>query len=864
MNRDIAAALATGVCIVALATPAQAQQRAFNIPAGSLKAALDAYGRQSGRAIIYRADDVRGVRSPGYRGSASPEIVLEALLSNTGFTARTDNSGAVAIVRIREAAASSGADAEEASSRDQVILVTGTSIRGNNPNSAALDVYTRRDLDNLGIVSVDQLLRMIPQNLNSTGSVGANSIGHAANQRNINAPDLRGLGPGATLSLLNGRRLPLANLGRGSDLSLIPLGAVERVEVLTDGASAIYGADAVGGVFNFILRDHYEGALTSISYGVRGDGGYSEFQFDQSGGVDWGSGGALASFTIRSAEPFRGQEVDFVASPVTTLSPADNRQSVFLSAHQNIGSRARIFIDMLYSDRMSQSTTQPTIQPGNTTTITNTYTEQLFGSAGFSVNLTDSLNFDLIATYGKLDDEASFSRYRNGVQLGTPRRSPQSFESAEITAKLDGKLFTLASEDVRFALGAGYLDQGLIFGGYDLGRGTRYAFGELNVPVIGAGRHIPLVQRLELNLSARYTSTSDFGDSFDPKVGIYWRLNDSLAARGTWAHSFRAPELLQLAPSESFIEILPVDWAGGSLPDPFTNDRSTVYLAVTDIGNPNLGPETSESFTLGLEFTPPSIRGLRVSATYYNIDYTNRIGFPPGLFEIAEDPETFGELIRIPDLATIQALVANSLGVFDYTDFSQYDADANALFGRATRLILNGITNIASQKTSGFDVAIDYNWTLRNARMRAGAKFTYMISNDEQTSPSLPSLRRLNTVSYPVDLRGRVYLGIDQGGWSGQLTLNYVDGYLNTAVEPAERIDSWTTLDLVAAYNFGAREGLLGGLRLGLTIRNIFNTDPPFVTATAFGSGNIANINYDAANHDPFGRMFMFNLTKEW
>jgi len=861
MNRDFAAALAAGVGIVALAAPAQAQERDFDIPAGSLKAALDAYGRQSGRPLIYRADDVRGVRSPGYRGSASPEVALAALLANTGFTARTDDSGAAAVIRIRQAAASSGTDAQDASPHDEEITVTGTSIRGANPNSAALDVYTRRDLDNLSVVSVDQLLRVIPQNLNSTGSVWANSIGRAINARNINAPDLRGLGPGATLSLLNGRRLPLANLGRASDLSLIPLGAVERVEILTDGASSIYGSDAVGGVVNFILRKHYEGALTSLSYGVRGDGGYSEVQLDQTGGIDWGSGGALASFTIRSAEPFRGREVDFVASPITTLAPVDDRMSAFLSAHQNIGRHARIFFDLLYSDRTSQSTTEQ----GNAVFINDTETEQIFGSIGFSAGLSDSVNFDLIATYGKLDDSLTVAQFEDGVLVRPPRSGPQSFESAEITAKLDGTLFTLASEDVLFAVGAGYLEQDFTFAIFDLERETRYAFAELIVPIIGAGRAIPLFQRLELNLSARYTSTSDFGDSFDPKVGIYWRLNDSLAARGTWSHSFRAPELLQLVRPESIIEILPVDSLLGSFPDPFSNDRSTVYLAVTDAGNPNLGPETSESFTFGVQFTPPSVSGLWASATYFNIDYSDRIAFPPSLLEIAQDPELYGELIGIPDLATIEALVANAFGVLDYSDFS-FDPfpDANVLAGRATRLILNGITNIASQQTSGIDVAVDYDWPLRSARMRAGAKFTYMIANEERATPTLPAIERLNTVAYPVALRGRAYLGIDRGGWSGQLTLNHVDDYLNTAVEPAERIDSWTTLDVNAAYDFGTRAGVLRGLRLGLTIRNLLNTDPPFVAATDTPVGATAGINYDAANHDPFGRIFLLSLTKEW
>lgn len=102
----IAAVLSAGVCIAMLATPAHAEQRRFNIPPGSLKAALDAYGRQSGRAIIYKADEVQEVRSAGFRGTSPPQDALNAILDRTGFTARFDDSGAIAIMRLAAAPSS--------------------------------------------------------------------------------------------------------------------------------------------------------------------------------------------------------------------------------------------------------------------------------------------------------------------------------------------------------------------------------------------------------------------------------------------------------------------------------------------------------------------------------------------------------------------------------------------------------------------------------------------------------------------------------------------------------------------------------------------------------------------------------------
>src|SRR3546814_15744788 len=88
MIRSLAAALATTTCMVALAAPAAAQTHEYNIPAGSLKAALDASVRQSGRQVVYRADEVRSARSPGVRGSLSTAVPLAALLAGSGFTPR--------------------------------------------------------------------------------------------------------------------------------------------------------------------------------------------------------------------------------------------------------------------------------------------------------------------------------------------------------------------------------------------------------------------------------------------------------------------------------------------------------------------------------------------------------------------------------------------------------------------------------------------------------------------------------------------------------------------------------------------------------------------------------------------------------
>lgn len=157
MIKSVAAALSCGVCIVALAAPApaQAETREYRIPAGALKAALDAYARQSGQQVIYRVDEVRRVRSRGARGSISAEAALDAILSGTGFTARRDSSGALAIVQINIAdfPATGEAIAESATAEPEgasEIIVTGTRIRGSAPAGSDVIVIDREEIERSG------------------------------------------------------------------------------------------------------------------------------------------------------------------------------------------------------------------------------------------------------------------------------------------------------------------------------------------------------------------------------------------------------------------------------------------------------------------------------------------------------------------------------------------------------------------------------------------------------------------------------------------------------------------------------------------------------------------------------------------
>lgn len=172
------------------------------------------------------------------------------------------------------AVASSSAFAQEQATNLDRITVTGSNIpRTNTETPSPVQVVTRQEIDRTGKTTVAEYLQTLTAD-------GAGSIpktfgnGFAGGGAGIS---LRGLGAGSTLVLLNGRRMAtygLADDGQKvfTDLSTIPLDAVERVEVLKDGASAIYGSDAIAGVVNIILRSDFQGAILRGSYGVSGDG----------------------------------------------------------------------------------------------------------------------------------------------------------------------------------------------------------------------------------------------------------------------------------------------------------------------------------------------------------------------------------------------------------------------------------------------------------------------------------------------------------------------------------------------------------------------------------------------------------------
>ena len=225
--------------------------------------------------------------------------------------------------------------------RNGEILVTGSRIRQNPNNSALpLQIITNEEVQRNGISSPEQLLMHLTTNGTGADNLASNADVVTGAQRGTNGlsgANLRGQGSAATLVLLNGRRIAAHGLsGSAVDVNQIPFSVIDRIEVLKDGASAIYGTDAVGGVINFITRKDYQGiglqGFTDTTehgggniYRVSATAGFGDLRtqgFNVMGAVSYSWNkilrGNQRSF-VNGNQPNRGLSIDTRGTPIATI-----------------------------------------------------------------------------------------------------------------------------------------------------------------------------------------------------------------------------------------------------------------------------------------------------------------------------------------------------------------------------------------------------------------------------------------------------------------------------------------------------------------------------------------------------------------
>ncbi len=649
-----AALLALGVMATpsaALAQEATAQRRSYAIPPGTLREALDALASQADLSIVYAPELVSGKTTEGLSGQFTPMEALRRLLTGSGLT--WEEVGVATVVlkagfrsppqpyrRPKDEASSDDVHQDGAVVELEKITVTGSHIRGLPGSASPLLRFDREDIERSGYASLGQFVESLPQNfgggatqdsIGTEGSVGNDGFGEAAN--------LRGLGPGATLVLLNGRRLaPGGNSGQFIDISMIPVSAIQRIEVLTDGASAIYGADAVGGVINVITREDYEGAETTLRYGNASGSDANEVLATQSLATSWSSGNAMIVAEYFRRDPLLAKDRDFAsaADPDTTLLPEQLRRSLYGSLSQDISRSVTAFADMLYTQRDSEHRKVVGF-PERLQDRQAAANEQFSGSLGMRIDPGGRWSGEIVAGYSDFSFESRLDR------AGELTESDVDTDTTSVDARLNGSLARLPGGNLSAAFGVGYRRENVdtIFDDEIPSRNVRVAFGELFFPIVGPDNRRPGIEALEFSVAARYEDFSDFGSKVTPKYGMRWSPMAGFTLRGTYGKSFKAPTLAQLVGgTESFLAFVPSDFGFDVAGDP-------LIFARTQSARPDLDAEEATSWTVGLDVQP---RGgpFKLSLTYYDIDFTGRIADPVvgGFAEFFNNPQAFGD--RLP------------------------------------------------------------------------------------------------------------------------------------------------------------------------------------------------------------------------
>lgn len=897
-----------------LCTPwlAQANPLAFKIPAGPAQSALELFGKQSGLQVLYTQDTVTGRKTQAVEGQYEPPAALQRLLEGSGLTYRIANERAVTIVRLGPAASdktSSSSEspdgqpsgqsrgslqlaqttpeqgaqdasveqpeqAEEERQKEglQEVLVTGTHIKGAVSVGAPIRTLDSREIAESGYTTTEQLLQSLPENFRG-GAAGASADAFFSSGPNAgfngtfgSGINLRGLGNAATLVLVNGHRVTPSGSGYFVDVSTIPISAIDHIDVLSDGASAVYGSDAVAGVVNIVLKKDTQGIEVGARYGA--SNGLSNYGADAQVGDHWGNGG----FTFASDFAHQGildagnrAFTSTVGSP-TTLLPSYDQTGLVLEGNQGIGDRVEVRGDAQYTGSTKTAYNSAEESAGVPTIANTPRVNRWSASFQASYRISDSwvLQYDIAGGVGVENMTVDYSGFLSQYSYVDKETS----RLVDDTLGASGDLFSLPAGPIKSALGVSYRREGFsreerltvldIAANNDVSRSVKSTYGELLVPVFGESHTAPGIRRLTLSAAVRWDRYSDFGSTTNPKYGISWYPLEELEIRGAHSTSFRAPatgtELLDRQIGTQSVNVYSF----------LSTDRATQVPVVYLIGaTPTLGPETADNTTVGFDYKPAQIPQFGLTFNYYAISYSQQIATPPFSTAALSTPSLAYVITKYPTNAALQAVVTSLIEAG-----AVYSDDTGGIFGPnplATALYVDDgrIQNLSKTNTSGVDVGVRYAFLFSTDRIDTRLDATYIDQYSVRLTPSAPPFSEANSVGYPAKLRVRGQAIWTRGPISLAIAANYTGGYPDTSSASPREVTSFTTIDLVARFAMPDRApSLLRGLVASLAATNIFDRSPPYVSDGVLGA--FAGSHYDAANANPIGRAVEIQLSKHW
>ncbi len=745
--------------------------------------------------------------------------------------------------------------AAAATEEPDTIIVTGTRQTGIKAADSAAPIQVL-GADALARVGQPNLIQALSQIL---PSFTAEAFGGDTANLTLSAR-LRGLSPNQTLVLINGkRRHPTANLhvlggpyqGAASpDLDLIPPAAIERIEVLQDGAAAQYGSDAIAGVINIILKSDSEGGFLSGTAGGYYKGGGKTFAetgriatklgesgffdltvfhrfhgFSQQGGADRrladGNGVALsgrpASWTSIPGWPNLNAIVGDARSTLSTAvyNAGYDFGDVQLYSFGSYGHRdAQAHENYRLPNRISRVVNGVTILPfPNGFSPLESLEEDDFAFTGGVKGTSDGWHWDLSGTYGgdtnKIStlDSANASLYTDTGFTPTNFYDGQ-FKSTQFTGNLDvskefdwglakptNVAFGAEYRRETFAIGSGdpgsiYKEGGQSYPGFrptDAGNYKRSAYaGYIDVA-------LHPVDKWLVDLAGRYEHYSDFGSTWNGKLTTRYDFSDGFALRGTVATGFRAPTL-----AESYYSATNVSPTSAVVQLPANSAAAKI------IGFQNLSPEKSTSFSLGTVIRPTSKLTITIDA--YQTKVRNRI------------------------VGTGTLLGLNSGVVVNQNVINAITANGNILDPTVTFVGASVFANGADTRTRGIEFVATLPTDFDFGRVQWSLTGNY---NETKVTKNLlgTALFDASAISYLETASPKFKFGLGALFTSGAFTANlretlYGPTSLLTSASGGPpyseaKVGSAAITDLELSYKF------VRGIELSVGANNLFSKKPP-------------------------------------
>ena len=653
------------------------------------------------------------------------------------------------------------ADAAMAADVSETVIVTGTRTTGLDEytSNSPVQVLTAEELESAGRPDLmGSLANVVP-------SFTAQAFGGDMANQTLQAK-MRGLSPNHTLVLVNGKRrhttASLAILGgpyqggAGVDLNFIPVDSIQHVEVLTEGAAAQYGTDAIAGVINLIMKKNPQGASVSYSHGgfYAGDGDTSTYSGNLGLEATAGSYISLTAEYREHGHTNRGDVDPRVIRPINidpdagatfpnTNMPfaagypylnqifgdaAYEMKLVSLNAGVPIGDNAEFYGTASWGDKHAASFENYRLPSRVSYTDDDTEETTFFAPYGFSpreeTEETDyqgtvgvkgdigTFTWDLSSSYGE-DQIDMFTRdSANATLFADTGQTPVNFydgtyTQTQWTTNLDfSKEFEIGlSEPLHFAFGAEYREENWEAGPGD--SASRYFEGGQSFPGISlsdAGEHdrdvmaayvdfvINPIEKLTLDLAGRYEDYSDFGDATVGKLSGRFEISDSFSLRGTVSTGFRAPTL-----AEEFYSATNVGPETAFVQMP-PNAPATGILGLGE----GLQPEKSTNYSLGFVFRPDN--NMALTMDFYQVEVRNRIA-ATSTFYGTIDGVLYSQVI-------VDAIIANG-NVLDPKVTEEGDTGIN--------LFTNGVTT----ETKGVDLTFSYGMEMGGTNVTWTAAATY-------------------------------------------------------------------------------------------------------------------------------------------